>query len=63
MVFRQCKKVTYYFLPIGLLFGGGIKKNTNQTFIVCIGLSDARHSLQNWKTYQFLRVINLECLN
>ena len=59
---QKHKKVTYHFLPIGLLFSGGIKNNTNQTFIVCIGSSDARDSLKNGKSYNFLGVINLECL-
>ena len=38
---QKHKKVAYHFLPIGLLFSGGIKNNTNQTFIVFNGLSDA----------------------
>ena len=40
-VLQKHKKVTYHFLLIGLLFSGGIKNNTNQTFIVCNDLSDA----------------------
>lgn len=40
-VLQKHKSVVYHFLPIGLLFSGGIKNNTNQTFIVFNGLSDA----------------------
>ena len=61
-VLQKHKKVIHHFLYIGLLFGSGIKSNTNQKFIVCIGLSDAPDLLKNGEPYKSLGVINLDYL-
>ena len=58
-VLQKYKNVTYQFLTIGLLFSGEIKNNTDQTFVVCNGLSDARDLLINGKPDRIFGVINL----
>ena len=54
------KNVIYKLMPLGILFPGSIKNNTEQVFITCRELNDVKKALINSKIYGLLRIIDLE---
>ena len=50
------EKVTYRFVPVGLLFRSTIKNDADQILIVSNRLNNRQNALLNGKTYKFLEI-------
>ena len=61
-VVNNLKKVTrayYKFAPIGIIFPASVTNNTEQIFVTCRKLNNAKPALINSKLINILGVINL----
>ena len=55
--------VYYKFALIRILFPASVNNNTNQIFVMCRKLNDAKTALVNGKLANLLGVINLNNIN
>ena len=58
-IFKKYSNVYYKLTPTGLLFPSSVTNNTEQIFISCRELNDAKKSLINGKFYNLLEIIEL----
>ena len=57
---KKYKNVRYRLRPLGLLFPGSIKNDTEQIFTTCRELNDVKKTLINCKIYGLLGIIDLK---
>ena len=60
---NKYKQIKYRFTPLGLLFPASIQNNTNQIFLTCQELNEAKAALINRKIESILGMINLDKIN
>ena len=62
-IIKNHKNTRYKLTPFSLLFPASVKNNTEQIFITCRELNDAKKSLINSKIYGLLGIIDFNKIN
>ena len=62
-IFKKHKNVYYKLTTIGILFPSSITNDTEQIFVTCRALNDAKIALINGKIYNIFGLINLNKIN
>ena len=57
---KRHKNVYYKLTPIGILFPSSVTNSTEQIFITCRALNDAKLVLLNGKIYNILGILIIE---
>ena len=62
-ILKNHKNARYKLTPLSFLFPASVKNNTEQIFITCSELNDAKKTLINGKIYGLLRIIDFNEIN